>query len=211
MNDLDYERVEKAIGYTFKDKTLLKRALTLSSYDAKNNNQKLEFLGDAILEFIVSEIIFERKETEGELTDLRKSLVADSALKPVSQKIGLDVFLIKGEGDRYNKKAVPSAYEAVCAAIYLDGGLPAVKKFVSATLDFNVKEIINYKGLLQEYMQRKAMPCPKYVCEEMGTEQNHRFLATLTVEGETYCGEGANKKIAEQYAAKLFLERFNLV
>ena len=87
---------ERAIGYTFKDKNLLKRALTLASANRDDNNQLVEFFGDAVLEFIVSERIFDEGSTEGALTERRKSLVADSALTPVSERLGLDGFLIRG-------------------------------------------------------------------------------------------------------------------
>ena len=122
------EEVESKLGYTFKDKTLLKRALTLASA-SDDNNQLLEFFGDAILEFIVSERIFNENSTEGALTEKRKTLVSDSALAPVSKKLGLDKFLIRGKKDNFNKKAIPSAYEAAVAAIYLDGGMDEAKKF----------------------------------------------------------------------------------
>ena len=128
---------ERAIGYTFKDKNLLKRALTLASANRDDNNQLLEFFGDAVLEFIVSERIFDEGSTEGALTERRKSLVADSALTPVSERLGLDGFLIRGKHDVNNKKAVPSAYEAIVAAIYLDGGMDEARKFVLSTLDFS--------------------------------------------------------------------------
>ncbi|MDE6585730.1 MAG: hypothetical protein K2K80_03520 [Clostridia bacterium] len=127
---MDFSAAEKILNYTFKDKELLRRALTLSSYDFKKCNQSLEFFGDAIIEFIVSEKVFALDKDEGDLTNLRKSVVSDKSLGEVVRRLGLDKFLIKGEGDNNNKKAVPSAYEAVTAAIYLDGGLEAAKKFV---------------------------------------------------------------------------------
>ena len=119
---MDFSQIEKNLNYTFKDKGLLRRALTLASATNADNNQTLEFFGDAILEFIVSERIFSEGKSEGQLTEKRKALVSDKALAPVSKKLGLDGALIRGEGDIRNKKAIPSAYEAVIAAIYIDGG-----------------------------------------------------------------------------------------
>ncbi len=127
---MDFSGIEKNLGYSFKNKELLRRALTLASYDNDFNNQNLEFFGDAVLEFIVSEKIFDQSSDEGKMTERRKTLVSDDALTPVSLKLGLDKFLIKSSGDNKNKKAIPSAYEAVAAAIYLFGGKDAPPEFV---------------------------------------------------------------------------------
>lgn len=197
--------VERAIGYAFNDKSLLKRALTLASA-SDDNNQLLEFFGDAVLEFIVSEKIFAEGKTEGELTERRKALVADSALAPVSEKLGLDKYLIRGKKDVGNKKAVPSAYEAVTAAIYLDGGMEAAKSFVLSTLDFSERNaVINYKGILQELLQSEGNPCPEYIREDIGTPQSHRFKVSVKVFSRTFTGECDNAKGAEQLAAQAAL------
>ena len=98
---------EKVLGYVFKDKDLLRLALTLPSASGENN-QQLEFFGDAILEFIVSELIFEKGGSEGEMTDRRKSLVSDAALDKVSRRLGLDNLLIRSKSATANKKAIPS-------------------------------------------------------------------------------------------------------
>ncbi len=199
----DLSKVERAIGYTFKDKTLLKRALTLASA-SEENNQLMEFFGDAILEFIVSERIYSDGGTEGLLTERRKALVSDGALTPVSQKLGLDGFLIHGaKKDATNKKAIPSAYEAVTAAIYLDGGMDAAKKFVLSTLDFNKKfKAENFKGALQEELQGAGMPLPEYTGEDLGTPQKHWFRVSVNAFGKTFYGEADSVKGAEQLAAE---------
>ena len=208
---MKFDEVERAIGYTFKDKSLLKRALTLASA-SDDNNQLLEFFGDAVLEFIVSEKIFAEGGTEGELTERRKTIVADAALAPVSEKIGLDKYLIRGKMDFANKKAVPSAYEAVTAAIYLDGGMDAVKKFVLGTLDFSTKStVVNYKGTLQELLQSLGETCPEYIREDIGTPQNHRFKVTLEVFEKIFTGEGDNVKTAEQLAAQAALNFYEKI
>lgn len=200
---------EKAIGYTFKDKALLKRALTLASA-SEDNNQLLEFFGDAILEFIVSERIFREESSEGALTERRKNLVADSALTPVSEKLGLDKLLIRAKKDNFNKKAIPSAYEAVVAAIYLDGGMDAAKKFVLGTLDFKkVKGVNNYKGALQELLQSKGEKPPEYISKDIGTPQKHRFSVTVKLFGRKFTGEAESIKNAEQLAAKKALDYYD--
>lgn len=204
MNNLDV--AERALNYTFKDKELLRRALTVASA-SDDNNQLLEFFGDAILEFIVSERIFSEADSEGELTERRKALVSDAALTPVSERLGLDKLLIRGKTDVNNKKAVPSAYEAVTAAIYLDGGMDAVKKFVLSTLDFNAETaVVNYKGALQEVLQGAGKPVPGYNRRDLGNAQKHRFEAEITITNKTFRGEADSVKQAEQLAAKSALE-----
>lgn len=200
---MNFILTEKAIGYEFKNKELLRRALTLSSADAENNNQNLEFFGDAILEFLVSEAIYDEKLTEGELTERRKAIVSDSALAPVSQRLSLDKRLIKSVNDTSNKKAIPSVYEAMVAAIYLDGGIDCARKFVLSTLDFKPKKSEpNYKGELQEYLQSKGYGLPNYQREEIGTPQNPKFRVKVELFGKTFKGIAENAKKAEQLAAK---------
>ncbi|MBD5583865.1 MAG: hypothetical protein HDQ88_02200 [Clostridia bacterium] len=203
---MDFSEIEKRINYNFKDKTLLKRALTLASADAEDNNQTLEFFGDAILEFIVSEKIYSEEMSEGQLTERRKALVSDEALAPVSLKLGLDKFLVRGANDNKNKKAVPSVYEAVTASIYLDGGMEEAKKFVLSTLDFTANATPNYKGELQEYLQGKGEPCPVYERRDDGTPQNPQFTVTVKLYGRTFSGKGTTVKGTEQSVAKSVLE-----
>lgn len=207
MNNI--EEAEKSIGYTFKDKQLLIRALTLASASDKNN-QQLEFFGDAILEFIVSERIFSDGVSEGELTERRKDLVSDCALTPVSERLSLDRFLIRGKKDYSNKKAIPSAYEAVTAAIYLDGGMEQAKKFVLSTLDFSsAAPVVNYKGELQEILQGAGQPVPEYIRRDIGTPQKHVFKVTLKVFGKTFSSNAESVKEAEQLAAKAALKYYD--
>ena len=180
----------------------MRRALTLASATNADNNQTLEFFGDAILEFIVSERIFSEGKSEGQLTEKRKALVSDKALAPVSKKLGLDGALIRGEGDIRNKKAIPSAYEAVIAAIYIDGGLDAAKRVVSETLDFAVVAQKNYKGLLQEFLQKHSESYPDYERVLGGSAQSPRHIARLRLFGQVFEGEAEKLKDAEQKAAK---------
>lgn len=202
----DFAAVENNIGYKFKDKSLLKRALTLASAGGENN-QTLEFFGDAILEFLVSERIYSEKSSEGELTERRKAIVSDRALTPVSLKLQLDKHFIKSSGDGANKKAVPSAYEAVVAAIYLDGGIDKAREFVFSTLDFSgIAAEENYKGRLQELLQGGGYPCPVYERHDTGTPQKPDFRVAVELFGRTYEGSANNIRQAEQLAAKAALE-----
>ncbi|MDE6504987.1 MAG: hypothetical protein K2L42_03870 [Clostridia bacterium] len=197
---MDFSEVEKKLNYVFKDKELLRRALTLSSADNNFNNQSLEFLGDAVLEFIVSEHIFGLASDEGALTKKRAGLVCDNSLETVSRKLGLDGNLIKGCGDTKNKKAVPSAYEAVVAAVYLDGGMAAVKNFVNSTLDYNYKDV-NYKGELQELLAKRGEEA-QYLTRDIGTAKQPEFKTVLTVAGKTFEGFAKSKQQAEKHAAQ---------
>ena len=204
MNNL--EQAEKSLNYTFKDKNLLLRALTVASF-SEDNNQLLEFFGDAILEFIVSERIFSEGSDEGELTVRRSSIVSDRALKVVSERLGLDKLLIRGEKDLNNKKAIPSVYEAVTAAIYLDGGMEEAKKFVLSTLDFSsVNGAVNYKGNLQEILQGRGMAVPEYENTDVGDAHKHVFTSKITLFGVTFQGKADSIKQAQQLAAKKALE-----
>ena len=202
------EQAENAIGYTFKDKSLLSRALTLSSASGINN-ERLEFFGDAILEFIVSEHIYNEEESEGVMTERRKNLVSDEALRPVSVELGLDKMLVRGKNDDTNKKAIPSAFEAVVAAIYLDGGMEEARKFVLSKLDFSKKDgVVNYKGKLQEIIQPLKGTKPQYTSKDIGTPQKHVFEASVKVFGKTFSGEADNIKSSEQIAARHALEYY---
>lgn len=204
---MNLSEVESNINYKFKDEKLLERALTLSSADNKNNNERLEFLGDAVLEFLVSEKIYDENSTEGNLTERRQTLVSDNALEPVSRKLGLDKALIRSPYDSNNKKAVPSAYEAVVAAIYLDGGINEARKFVLSTLNFTEAETTeNYKGDLLKYLQSIGEQYPKYISEDIGTPQKHIFSVTVTVLGKTFKGVADGKQQAEKLAAKSAME-----
>jgi ribonuclease-3 len=205
---MDFSEVEKRIGYSFKNKQILQKALTLSSYDGQNNNQSLECLGDAVLSFIVAEKYYYEGMNEGSITKAKKSLVSDEALTPVSIKLGLDEALIKGKGDDNNKKAVPSVYEAMTAAIYLDGGMSAARKFVFSSLDFTPRpQEEDYISALQELLQSRGDVPPTYEKEEVGTPQAPWFVARIVVEGKVFSGEGGSYSAAKKMAAKLAYER----
>ena len=207
---MNYAEIEKRLGYVFKNKKLLKTSLTLASADPDDNNQTMEFFGDAILEFIVSEKIYDDDKSEGELTEKRKTYVSDKALTPVSKKLGLDKFFIKSQGDTVLKKSIPSAYEAVLAAIYLDGGMDAARSFVYRTMDFSpARPQINYKGKLQEFLQGRGEPLPEYERKNIGTPQKPVFRSRVAVCGRTFEGTADNARQSEQLAAQKALEFLN--
>lgn len=197
----DISDIEKTCGYTFKDKRILKKALTLSSYDQNFNNESLECLGDALLTFIVAEKYYGENLSEGEITAKKQEMLSDEALRPVSVKLGLDKALIKDKGDSGNKKAVPSAYEAFVAAIYLDGGLEEAKKFALSTLT-PMPNAVNYVAAVQELLQSVGQPLPEYRKKMSGTAQNPEHIVSVTVRGKTFTGAGSNFAEAKKLAAK---------
>lgn len=199
---MDFAEVERACGYTFKDKKLLQKALTLSSYDNGFNNESLECLGDALLGFIVAEKYYNEGLSEGEITQKKQEYLSDDALKPVSEALGLHLALLHDRGDSKNKKAVPSAYEALTAAIYLDGGMQAAKEFAYRTLS-PAPHSFNYIGALQELLQGNGEPLPVYSQSDVGTPRQPRLRVCVKVRGKEFCAEDDNGASAKRKAAKL--------
>ena len=222
---MDYSAFEKKIGYTFKNKELLHEALSHSSYanehkHGRNSNERLEFLGDSVLSIVVSEHLFShfRHLPEGELTKIRASLVCEKALYEFSKKIDLGnfIFLGKGEensGGRNRPSIVADAFEAVIAAVYLDGGMENAKKyvlgFIPKDLDKNSSKKLNdYKTVLQEIIQRNPEEKVEYVLTgESGPDHNKLFEVQVRLNSNVIgTGQGRSKKLAEQMAAKEALE-----
>lgn len=203
MNDLD--AVEAACGYKFKDRRLLDKALTLSSYDSSFNNESLECLGDALLSFIVAEKYYFDNLSEGEITVKKQQLLSDDALRPVSERLGLDKALRRDKGDTANKKAVPSAYEAFVAAVYLDGGLDEAKKFALSTLT-PLADKINYVAAVQEILQADGEQPPVYQSETYGSPRHPEHRVTVKVRGRVFTGGGENLKAAKRCAAQAAYE-----
>lgn len=130
---------------------------------------------------------------------------SDEALRPVSRRLGLDKALIKDKGDNGNKKSVPSAYEAVTAAIYLDGGLDAARKFALSTLT-PLPDALNYVPALQELLQSVGENPPEYIKISAGTPRSPLHIIEVTVRGRTFKGEGASFSEAKKLAAKAAYE-----
>lgn len=205
---MELSNVEKACGYTFKDKKLLQKALTLSSYDNDFNNQSLECLGDALLGLIVAEKYYKEGFSEGQITQKKQQLLSDVALKIVSEELGLDSALIRDKGDTHNKKAIPSAYEAVIGAIYLDGGLECAREFALSTLK-PAPDSINYIGELQEMLQADGEELPVYEQIDVGTVREPRFLCKVTVRGRVFSAEAGNGAAAKRKSAESAYRYFN--
>lgn len=214
----DYSELERLIGYTFSDKNKLITALTHKSYtnemtiNKKPSYERYEFLGDAVLEFLVSKHLFEKypEKTEGELTKLRASLVCEYTLSKISRelKFGIYGFFSKGElqtGGCNRDSILCDMFEAVLGAIYLDGGIEPAKAYVDSFLltDIENKSLFyDAKSRLQEYVQKKNVPYRYEIISEDGPEHNKTFKVCLIIDEEKISeGEGHSKKGAEQMAA----------
>ena len=213
------ENLEQRIGYSFKDKTLLRQALMHSSYTnehhlhKENCNERLEFLGDAVLELSSSEYLFKLypDKPEGELTKLRASLVCEPALALSSRQIGLGEYLLMGKGEeltggRERPSIVSDAVEALIGAIYLDGGFASAKEFILRYIlnDIENKQLFyDSKTILQEMVQSQYEESLSYkLLREDGPDHNKSYevqvLLGTSVLGK---GRGRTKKAAEQEAA----------
>lgn len=213
---------EKKIGYEFNNIALLDRALTHSSYAHERgtgkDNERLEFLGDSVLGFITAEYLFEnyKNEPEGELTKKRAYAVCEKTLFEYAKEIGLGNRLLLGHGEEHtggrNRPSVVSdAFEALIAAIYLDGGIEAAKKFVLPFVAEATKtkpEFKDYKSMLQEVLQQNPDEKFEYiVVGESGPDHDKRFEVEVHLNSNVIGkGVGTSKKRAEQEAAKDALE-----
>ena len=213
--------LEDKIGYQFKNKNLLWQALTHSSYANEGkkhgrNNERLEFLGDSVLSVIVAKHLFLKYKDipEGELTKLRASLVCEKALDVFAQQLGLGEYLRLGKGEemtggRSRPSILADAFEAVIAALYLDGGYQAAQKFVLSFIPENLdvksaNQLADYKTTLQEIIQQNREEKIEYVlADEKGPDHAKVFTAEVLLNSNVIgVGEGSSKKQAEQNAAK---------
>jgi len=221
MSECNTTQLQKKLKYKFRKINLLKQALTHSSYanDIKNtgyiSNQRLEFLGDSLLGMIVAFLIYENLPSlsEGKMSKLRADLVCEKSLAQiaVSFELGSYLMLAYGEdknGGRTRPSILADAFEAVIAAIYLDGGLKPTLKFVSGIFLPKIvqpeKQDSDYKTLFQEFIQPKSDLSYKYeLVAEEGPNHDKLFTIELKVNGITKgTGTGKSKKMAEQEAAK---------
>ena len=218
------EKLEENIGYTFKNKELLTKALTQTSYADEHNvesNEKLEFLGDSILEFISSIYLYRNYQNlkEGEMTKVRAAVVCEKSLYKVAQMHNFSDFLYLGRSERAMGQDVRPAIladsvEAVIAAIYLDGGLENAQKFIIENLKDSI-EIASkhvgqkdYKTVLQEKLQIHGDVEIKYtILRETGPDHDKTFEAQVECNHKVLAiGTGKSKKLAEMEAARKALE-----
>ena len=226
----DLETLEGVLGYAFKNRKLLERALTHKSRVYEKNlqsvlddNEQLEFLGDAILGFIVSELLVSRHADypEGRLSKLKAHLVSASHLHQVAQSLSLGEHLLLGRGEelsggRLKPALLANAMEAIIAAIYLDGGVDAARDLITRHIvgeseprDQNSDKLLDYKSALQEMAQALKLPQPRYsIIEERGPEHAKTFLVEVRL-GRDWLSqaEGLSKKSAGQKAAQQVLQK----
>lgn len=224
----DSTQLELKIGYEFRDPSLLKKAVTHSSYIKENgegnkSNERLEFLGDAFFDAIIGEElykIFPQKE-EGFLSRVRASLVCEKSLAKAARRLELGQHILMGNGEeksggRDRESILADTMEAIIGAIYLDGGFEAVKVSVLDIFREAIEDtrngkfiITDYKTALQEKLQRDGITDIKYVLiDENGPDHDKTFKVRLVVNGESMStGEGKSKKQAEQRAAEAMIER----
>jgi len=208
----------KALGYTFRDEALLRRALTHPSM-GRNDNQRLEFLGDAVLQYLMSDALYRAHpdEREGALTHRRALLVCEDALSPIAKKLGLGEALRmdRGEeltGGRDKPSVLCDTMEAVLAAVYLDGGMEAARSVVERCWPAEnevSRPLQDAKGALQEALQKDGGEAPSYeIVGQSGPPHAPVFRAAVFWQGKKLAeGEGKTKKQAEQAAALSAMEK----
>ena len=222
MNEL-----EEKLGYHFRDRGLLEHAMTHSSYANEHrttgltSNERLEFLGDSVLGVVVADYLFQKHPDmpEGELTRTRAALVCEGSLHEVAQSLGLGRYLRLGKGEdagggRKRPSILADATEAMLAAVYLDGGMEAVRPIIRALILDKEEEKAadrDYKTALQELVQRTPGAAVSYrLVRESGPDHCRSFEMEASVDGRVIgTGAGRTKKEAEQMAAKAALERLN--
>ena len=221
----DLSKLESIIEYKFKDRSLLKKAMTHRSYATERkipiDNQRLEFLGDAVIEIIVTEYLFNlyTEKQEGELTALRSALVQKNTLARLARTIHLQnfIFLGKGEievGGSTRASTLCDAFEAIIGAVYLDSDFNTVRTFLLSIVTNvfpqpnSLLTELNPKGLLQEITQRKWCLKPEYkVREATGPQHDIIYVIDAYIAGKLYgTGKGKNRKSAESAAAKATLQ-----
>ena len=230
----DFSLLEEKIGYEFKDKSLIKTALTHSSYanEFKSKgenimyNERLEFLGDSVLSLVASVYLFKgnRNLFEGDLTKIRAGIVCENALYDYALEIGLGDYLFLGHGEevtggRNRKSVLSDAVEALLAAIYLDGGFSAARKFILPYLTEAAEKLMksggaeDYKTLLQQFVQQNRGDILEYVLiNESGPSHNKTFVYNVLLNNNVIGkGSGSSKRDAEQAAAREALILFGKV
>ena len=219
-------QLERAIGYSFKDPSILIKALSHRSYSANgqedaphdSSNERLEFLGDAVLSLTVNQFLYERypDKREGALTKMKSVIVSKAILALYAKRHNLGSFLLLSENAQKARVAetesvLADALEAVFGALFLDGGFEVASRAIRSLLLSNLEDIfysednINYKSLLQEYIQALHKVPPKYrVSSTTGPEHDKEFAVEVSVRGTVLgSGAGKTKKLGEQEAAKM--------
>ncbi len=224
----DLEALEKKLGIVFLNKSLLTQALTHSSYahEVKRSdvidNERLEFLGDAILKLVISEYLFNKFPTlkEGDLTKIRAGVISDETLATIAKKLHIGPHLLLSSNERKaggteRKSNLANAFEAILGAIYLDSGVGRARDFILDYLKDEIEKasragyIRDYKSALQEFVQKYKWGLPFYrVTREVGPKHKKIFYVEVKIKNRIYGhGKGLSKKEAEQGAARFAFQR----
>ena len=213
------EELEQKIGYSFQNKSLLRQALTHSSFAKEKNINKyddyerLEFLGDAVLELVSSEFLFREhaKMTEGQLTRMRASMVCEQALAYCAKEFGLENYILLGKGEemtggRTKDSIISDVMEAIIGALYVDNGMEVAKAYIHRFIlsDLEHKQLFyDAKTILQERVQQKNQGTLHYeLIREEGPDHDKMFVIEAKIDDKTIgAGQGRTKKAAEQQAA----------
>ena len=227
MSIFDIDGIESKIGYVFKDKMLLRQCFTHSSFaneHGQQDNERLEFFGDAIIQFVVTEYLYKKcSGDEGKMTVIRAELVSKMPLLKCVDNLQIREYILLGNGKKRSlqegEKLFSSVYEALVAGIYLDGGLQSAKKFIQNTIikDYE-KRIKNlqkpkvkseYKSEFQEYVQKHHLGSISYeTLWKKGPDHSPDFRVAVLLNGNKIAeGEGGSKKIAESVAAEKALKK----
>ncbi|WP_455757360.1 ribonuclease III [Sulfurimonas sp.] len=219
-----FELLEKSLGYEFKDKKLLIEALTHKSYKQPYDNERLEFLGDAVLDLVVGEYLFKKfsKSDEGNLSKIRASLVNESGFDKLARCLDLGDYILlsnaeENNGGREKSSLLSNAFEAVMGAIYLEAGLKTVDTIAIKLIEENHKDISlnslfrDFKTLLQELTQARYGITPEYkVIASRGPDHEKEFEIAVIIKDKEYARAiGKSKKIAQQDSAKMALDILN--
>lgn len=225
----DLQKFQQFFGIKFKDMNLLDLAFHHRSFSNENqnnriNNERLEFLGDAVLGMVTASYLYGSmsEKQEGDLAKIKAVVVSEPVLSEIALALNVDSYLVLGKGEelsggRHKKAILADAMEAIIGAYYLDSGYKNTEKFVLGIIVPEVKKVLDnksirdYKSLLQEFFQKKYKMYPEYVLvKKTGPEHNRTFWVSVVLNGLTYGPAiGKNKKEAEQAVAKLAWQRIN--
>ena len=220
---------EKRIGYTFTERELLTRAITHKSYshearhENSRHNETFEFLGDSVLGFVIGDMLFSHfpELDEGALSKMKAFLVSATSLAEKARILGMGEVIMLGVGEektggRKKDSLLANLFEAMIAAIYLDGGIDPARQLIQSTFTADIERIDHedllfqdFKTALQELAQGKGLPLPDYnVIDEVGPDHDKTFIVEVKVGSFTARGEGSSKKEAQQQAAKHALREY---
>jgi ribonuclease-3 len=223
------DQLQTNLGYEFKRHSLLKHAITHASFvheqklEVSESNERLEFLGDAVLELCVSDFLYHRYPdmSEGDMTKKRASLVCEPCLAGLARNLDLGNFVLLAQGEvaeggREKDSILSDVMEAILGAIFLDGGIDEARALISRLYepiaDKESKQAKDYKSALQEYLQKKSQETAAYeIVKEEGPPHKMIFTAQVKHKGKVLGkGKGGSKKFAEQEAAKMALKKFKV-